>query len=1320
MTHINLLNAYASDRNAESFARIIQEYQQFVFATCRRKLHDPADVDDAVQETFLRLAQKAGELHSNVGGWLHRCAANVSVDLNRRRSKRKEHESAAAAARKEGAADAQQQLAELREHLDLALNKLDEDQRELIIQRYFVGRPQVEIAEELGVAASTITHRLDRAIDALRAHLQSLGGGALSATGAAGVTELIKAEIASSVVPQALTANLMKIGLSGVSASAATATGTALTGAVVAKIALATVACAVLLVGGIWAISGGVKIPPQTIVIAQGPAPAPLIAPATAPSSAPAFTVRDPSREPVEAQPPRWETTQPAVPAAILSGRITDRDGKAVTSGTITLSGPMSVRAPIGTDGVYTVGTISRDGEYRVGVQAPGFLTVEPYASSTPSIQLKRDSIARRDIVLERGVPVTVTVTGPDGNPIQRAGVDLNLRGDDRNRNSPQRVSTNREGIATFTLPASKNAYVLAVSMEGYAPFHTEVAPVAVEQPIEQKVQLEPGLAVTGIAMCSDGQPATGWEIEAKPDWWASNYWPGGAKIDAEGKFILTDIAPGLYTLWVSIPEGDGGSTSRQLSVVTLPPATEPLKLTIPYPSPASRVTVAGRVKYVGGPKPDRVEVQLSGTGGAGEFRMTQIGRDMSSRTRGAAADEDTFTFENVPKGSYSLRFDGRGVESKNLAVVIPGEIPPVELKVIDATKLSGTVVDETTNQPISHYAVRVQKLRTLGNGANYVQDARWIQVNVSDGRFSVDLVGAGVYRAQVAAEGYAWAWSPETSITQGTSDIVIKVGAGGALSGQVVDFGGQPVAGAKVIPLSMAKSISMGYETRFEGDAGAVTSDEQGNFTLPHLSAGSETLKVVHPNYAYTIAKDFTIKAGDTTFAGAIHLTSGGTVEGTVYDAQGNPAAGQTLQFQVSYGYGGGGDETAGRIASVTTDVLGHYRVEHLPQMTLWVNATDRWSHQGVARRVVRPMEGKIARVDFGGTVPLTGRIVNPNSKGPQRVVVASGSADFGPMIAVGTTDDDGKFTFRGIPLGPYTLFQAAPGNRSNWIKVRDVTITDQPQDLGDLSIVAADVVVKIVPEDPNYLKNIQAVMINRDQATRLYGDEVGRADVDGAARDVWRAKGVPAGKLVALAYNPSAGNMSYYARFEHTGAESQVTLKIPSASATLRPIFPQNATDAITLANDDRSIVISVSRVDSSPTELKVPPGTYRLYDWRTGQIIPGASLVEMKAGATTEFTIPQTSQLTRPEKISIYLSIWDSNGLLIPGAAPKLIDVDGVVTDASEATSLGAGYIVKPGHYRAVLERAGKPPIEREFDAAAPTSNDRLSGITNLVMD
>src|SRR5262249_8945680 len=96
MTQTKQNSTYAATLDPESFAQLVEQYQRLVFATCRRKLHDPADLDDAVQETFLKLAQKAGELKSNVGGWLHRCAVNVAIDINRRRSRQQRYESEAA------------------------------------------------------------------------------------------------------------------------------------------------------------------------------------------------------------------------------------------------------------------------------------------------------------------------------------------------------------------------------------------------------------------------------------------------------------------------------------------------------------------------------------------------------------------------------------------------------------------------------------------------------------------------------------------------------------------------------------------------------------------------------------------------------------------------------------------------------------------------------------------------------------------------------------------------------------------------------------------------------------------------------------------------------------------------------------------------------------------------------------------------------------------------------------------------------------------------------------------------------------------------
>ena len=97
MTDTLLTKTYAATRSPEAFASLVTHYQRMVFATCRRKLHHAADLEDAVQETFLRLAQNAHAVQNKVGAWLHRCAFNVSLDMNGRRTGGRRHEADVAA-----------------------------------------------------------------------------------------------------------------------------------------------------------------------------------------------------------------------------------------------------------------------------------------------------------------------------------------------------------------------------------------------------------------------------------------------------------------------------------------------------------------------------------------------------------------------------------------------------------------------------------------------------------------------------------------------------------------------------------------------------------------------------------------------------------------------------------------------------------------------------------------------------------------------------------------------------------------------------------------------------------------------------------------------------------------------------------------------------------------------------------------------------------------------------------------------------------------------------------------------------------------------
>ncbi|HUU68905.1 MAG TPA: sigma factor [Planctomycetota bacterium] len=91
-TDLALLDRFRRARDADAFAEIVTRYQDFVYGTCLRILGNAADSQDVSQECFLRLLRKADTVRTSLGGWLHRCATDLSIDELRGRAARKNRE----------------------------------------------------------------------------------------------------------------------------------------------------------------------------------------------------------------------------------------------------------------------------------------------------------------------------------------------------------------------------------------------------------------------------------------------------------------------------------------------------------------------------------------------------------------------------------------------------------------------------------------------------------------------------------------------------------------------------------------------------------------------------------------------------------------------------------------------------------------------------------------------------------------------------------------------------------------------------------------------------------------------------------------------------------------------------------------------------------------------------------------------------------------------------------------------------------------------------------------------------------------------------
>ena len=169
-------------------SEIVTEERSRLRNFIRRRVPDPADVEDIVQEVFYELVEANRLLMpiEHVTGWLFRVARNRITDLFRK--KKPERLSDTAPASDEGellqiedllpspdaGPDAVYMRNLLLEQLELALEELPDEQREVFVAHEFEGRSFKELSEETGVNVNTLLARKRYAVLHLRQRLRSI------------------------------------------------------------------------------------------------------------------------------------------------------------------------------------------------------------------------------------------------------------------------------------------------------------------------------------------------------------------------------------------------------------------------------------------------------------------------------------------------------------------------------------------------------------------------------------------------------------------------------------------------------------------------------------------------------------------------------------------------------------------------------------------------------------------------------------------------------------------------------------------------------------------------------------------------------------------------------------------------------------------------------------------------------------------------------------------------------------------------------------------------------------------------------------------
>ncbi len=184
-------DAYLVQRTLEgdvrAFEALIDKYKNMVFTISFRMLGNHTDAEDASQEVFLRLYNSLSKYNSNhkFSNWLYQITMNICRDELRKRKNAKTNVSLDEPIKEEDGKDIASLIPdeynlpervaeenELRNRLEIAIQKLPKDYKEPLVLRYTKGLSYEDISSILKLPIGTVKIRIHRARKMIREMLK--------------------------------------------------------------------------------------------------------------------------------------------------------------------------------------------------------------------------------------------------------------------------------------------------------------------------------------------------------------------------------------------------------------------------------------------------------------------------------------------------------------------------------------------------------------------------------------------------------------------------------------------------------------------------------------------------------------------------------------------------------------------------------------------------------------------------------------------------------------------------------------------------------------------------------------------------------------------------------------------------------------------------------------------------------------------------------------------------------------------------------------------------------------------------------------------
>lgn len=241
------------------------------------------------------------------------------------------------------------------------------------------------------------------------------------------------------------------------------------------------------------------------------------------------------------------------------------------------------------------------------------------------------------------------------------------------------------------------------------------------------------------------------------------------------------------------------------------------------------------------------------------------------------------------------------------------------------------------------------------------------------------------------------------------------------------------------------------------------------------------------------------------------------------------------------------------------------------------------------MAKRLVRPIEGKVIRLDIGAGSAVTGRLAEGfGPQGPVLLADDSGPSS-GTFIFRTYTRPDGRFLINGVPAGTYGLYTQSPTQLGRWMKMARLVVDSGDVDLGNVPGQMASLVVRILGTlDPSWTIEVRE---GHGLLGQVCGQVARRVDEPG----VFQVSGLLPGRYTLIASEPATGR--YLARhivIQHLES-GYITMEVPTGSAALSGYIISPVSTDLYLFNLDAMCWFRIDQKDGYYRIKGLPAGRY-----------------------------------------------------------------------------------------------------------------------------